>query len=184
MKSIKVESIAGNRYSFFTVGRQSRRNPLATVSYREGTWFGVPLRNKGFAAGLIARKGKNGCLFGYFFGPVCRVPPTRKMLDKLNPEDSVHLAMFGDLNLRKGAWPVVFTEEHWNRSRWPLPAFARIDEKEGKAWLSFYSEDDLTFIREERFDPKTAANYPVDRLAGAGALEIRLTKILTAAKAW
>ena len=156
---------------------------MSRISYGEGTWFGVPLRTGGFAAGLIARQGKGGCLFGYFFGPILKVPPPKSVVEQLHPEDSVHQAMFGDLNLRKGLWPIIGQEQNWDRNRWPMLPFFRGDDTEGKAWLSYYSEDDLSFLREESCDLRLASNYPPDRLAGAGALEIRLTKILTTPRA-
>jgi hypothetical protein len=105
------------------------------------------------------------------------------MVAQLHPENSIHQSMFGDLNLRKGLWPIIGREENWDRNRWPMLPFYRSDDKEGKAWLSYYSEDDLSFLREESCDPKLASNYPYDRLAGAGALEIRLTRILTTPRA-
>jgi hypothetical protein len=36
----------------------------------EGLWFGVPLRDEGFATGCIARENaREWICFGYFFGP-------------------------------------------------------------------------------------------------------------------
>lgn len=42
---------------------------MATTSYREGDWLGVPLREGGYAVGLVARANPDGVLLGYFFGP-------------------------------------------------------------------------------------------------------------------
>ena len=155
---------------------------MVAPQYREGTWFGIPLRGGGYAIGLVARQGRRGRLFGYFFGPVHESEPKRSAVDGLQPEDSIYLSRFGDLNLLNGEWPIIGQEPHWVRERWPLPAFARIDEQEGKAWLSYYSDDDLAFVREENCSLQRAANYPRDRLSGASALELHLTRILTGNK--
>lgn len=152
--------------------------PLAKLQYSEGTWFSVPLLTGQYAVGLIARKGSRGRLFGYFFGPPRKAVPSRAQLGKLNPEDSVFLSRFGDLNLLEGSWPIIYHEKDWDRSRWPLPPFSRFDEIEGKAWLTTYSEE-LKFIREEQCEPGRARSYPKDCLSGAGALETHLTRVFS-----
>ena len=43
---------------------------MPKASYREGDWFAVPLRDGGYAAGLIARANPKGVLLGYFFGNI------------------------------------------------------------------------------------------------------------------
>jgi hypothetical protein len=42
---------------------------MENIKYREGDWFAVPLRNGGFAVGLVARANPKAALLGYFFGP-------------------------------------------------------------------------------------------------------------------
>jgi hypothetical protein len=37
---------------------------MVQVNYREGDWFGVPLRDGGFAAGVIARANPKAALLG------------------------------------------------------------------------------------------------------------------------
>lgn len=39
------------------------------LNYKEGDWFAVPLGGAGYALGLVARVGRRGVTFGYFFGP-------------------------------------------------------------------------------------------------------------------
>jgi hypothetical protein len=39
------------------------------INYREGDWFAVPLRDGGYAVGLVARMDNRGGVLGYFFGP-------------------------------------------------------------------------------------------------------------------
>lgn len=43
-------------------------------NYREGSRFAVPLRQGGYAVGLVARVNPRGVLLGYFFGPRHDVP--------------------------------------------------------------------------------------------------------------
>ena len=40
---------------------------MATVRYREGDWFAVPLRDGGFGVGVIARANPKAALLGYFW---------------------------------------------------------------------------------------------------------------------
>ncbi len=148
--------------------------------YSEGDWFAVPLRNGGYGAGIIARAGrKDGVLFGYFFGPKRYNIPTFQEMQTLKPVDAVLAGQFGDLGLIKGEWPILGHSEDWNRQKWPMPPFARVDEHAGKCWLVEYSEDDPNHeLRVTPCDPQDASHYPRDSLMGYGAVEIRLTKLL------
>jgi len=53
-----------------------RAGEMARVKYREGDWFAVPLREEGFAVGVVARANPNGVRLGYFFGPKRAVVPS------------------------------------------------------------------------------------------------------------
>jgi hypothetical protein len=55
----------------------------------------------------------------------------------------------------------------------------RFDEDADRAWLMTYSEVSLEFVREEECDPVIRGSYPEDGLAGAGFVEIRLTRLLS-----
>ena len=145
-------------------------------SYTTGTWFGVPLRAGGYARGVVARVGNGGILFGYFFGP---------KLDSLSegvpasvyPEDRIHWGQFGHLGLVKGKWPLLGVDTNWENENWPMPSMVRVDEHAGIAFMSQY-DDSISFISEERCDPSLVDSHPYDALMGAGAVEIRLTKLL------
>lgn len=115
-------------------------------------------------------------LFAYFFGPRL-VEPSNGFRD-LSRKDAVLSVMCGDLGLLKGEWPQEGALDNWERPSWPFPPLFREDESAGKAWLSYYDEDSLDCIREERVSPDLRTKYPEDGLMGYGAVEIDLTKLL------
>jgi hypothetical protein len=95
----------------------------------------------------------------------------------LRPVDAMLKGQFGDLELLRGHWPIGPVITGWERSAWPMVPMARTDEKAGRAWLSTY-DDDLKCIGEVEIPRAEATRYPYDRLMGAGAVEIRLTKAI------
>lgn len=149
---------------------------MARLAYQNGTWFNIPLRSGGFARGVVARHDGKGQAFGYFFGPWLEVQEVKVPSD-LGPDDRILWGMFGDLRL-SSIWSIIGTDESWNESEWPMPAFVRIDEHTGIAFLTTYDEVTFRCDSETRCDPKFVKNHPYDRLMGAGAVEIRLTNLL------
>jgi hypothetical protein len=75
---------------------------MAKVKYREGDWFAVPLRDVGYAVGLIARANPGGVLLGYFFGPRRSEVPGLEDVAGLRPGDAVLVRMFGHLGIVRG----------------------------------------------------------------------------------
>jgi hypothetical protein len=148
-----------------------------TLQYSEGSVFLIPLRNGGYARGVVARAGSKGkVLFGYFFGP--RIESIGAIaLDGLNPTDAVLRIRFGDLGLINGAWPILGNIPNWNRTEWPMPEFVRRDPLSGKAWLVRRSDTNPGRIDSER-SIDFECQLQVDALAGYGAVEIKLTKII------
>lgn len=141
-----------------------------------GSIFLVPLRSKGFATGLLARASGKGHAFGYFFGP--RIDSLDAVdSTALRPGDAVLVGQFGDLELLRGNWPVGSVLPGWKPSDWPMLPMGRTDEKAERAWISTY-DDDFNCIKEIEVPPAAASRYPYDRLMGAGAVEIRLTKAI------
>lgn len=151
------------------------------LPYQEGDWFAVPLREEGYAVGLVARSSPGGkVLFGYFFGPRRQKLPSIKNISGLTPEAAILIAQFGDLGLYNGEWPIIGHSEPWSRSAWPMPKFIRIDAISEKALLIEYSEDDPNHeISVTPCDPNKVRMLPKDGLWGYGAIEIRLTKMLS-----
>lgn len=147
-------------------------------NYPEGTWFAVPLRDGGFARGLIARTNGEGIMFGYFFEPRLDGPQCGPKVSYLRPNDAILVGQFGDLGLQEGVWTVIDRTDDWKREDWPLPPFVRLDEIEGKAWKVMYS-DDLNEVSIDECQPSLINEHPRDILMGAGSVEIRLTKLLS-----
>ncbi len=142
----------------------------------EGTVFLVPLRAEGYAVGVLARANGEGQCFGYFFGRRV-MGPDEVDVSKLAPEDAVLKGKFGDLELLRGKWPTVRLLLNLDRTRWRMLPLARVDEAAGRAWLSTY-DDQFNCVEEKEITPDKAAEFPYDRMMGAGAVEIRLTKLL------
>ena len=158
--------------------------PRKKLHYKEGVWFAVPLRSGGFAIGLVARMDGKGSVIGYFFGPSHKeIPSSLDFTKGLTPDDAIFIAHFGDLGLLKGTWKVLGEREPWIREKWPLPAFVRTDVISGKHRKVLYFEDNL--LKEVQLVPivaETAKRLPEDGIFGAGAVEIRLTKLLSMEK--
>ena len=148
------------------------------LNYNEGTCFVVPLRGRGFARGLVARMNGKGIVFGYFFGP--RILSAQDPLIAKMPgyRQAIMSGQFGDLGLLNGEWQLKCRIENWNRDDWPLPPFAKVDDQTGRVTLSYYDENTLAFVREERGDLSDVDKYPKDVLMGYGAVEIRLDSLL------
>lgn len=147
------------------------------VSHTVGTWFCVPLREGGYAQGVIARVGVGGILFGYFFGEQLNFLPESLPAD-IHSDDRILWGKFGDNGLINGEWKIIGIDTDWKNEEWPMPAMIRVDERAGIAFLSKYDDSTLHLISEERCDPSLLDDYPYDRLMGYGAVEIRLTKLL------
>ena len=155
--------------------------PRKRLPYKEGDWFAVPLRDGGYALGLVARMNGKGSVLGYFFGPWREQCPTKEDTQGLSSADAILVRLFGDLGLLEGKWPILGRSDLWDRADWPLPAFARIAVDKSRAWRVEYSEADINqVVREVPVNPNKVSHLPEDGLSGSGALEIRLTQLLSA----
>lgn len=149
------------------------------ATYAEGDWFAVPLRERGFAAGVVARANPRGVLLGYFFGPRREHIPTIDELDRLTPEAAIWVSRFGDLHLLEEKWPVIGKLAKWDRDAWPTPTFARHEELTGRTYEVVYADDDPNQLLTERLISRDfAQGLPEDGMAGAGFVELRLTNLL------
>jgi hypothetical protein len=148
------------------------------LPYKEGDWFAVPLRGGGYGVGIVARCDGKGVVLGYFFGPKRRSIPNLEELSDLKPERADLIEMFGDLGLLKGRWKVLGSFPNWDRTKWPVPLFARTESILGLCELVEYSDSTLKEARSVPCSPRKASRYPEDGLSGYGALEIGLTSSL------
>ena len=149
------------------------------VNYSEGTLFAIPLRNGGFAVGLIARATKKGpWVLAYLFGPKRDSVPTLAEISGLDPSSAVKIVRAGDLHLVDGTWTIIGHLRDFRRDAWPFPKFVRSDEIGRRAWVVEYAEEDPGRAIVEV--PIAFGTSPLDRDSGfgAGAVELVLTKIL------
>ena len=152
----------------------------AMHKYEHGSIFFVPLRDGGFARGIVARFDGRGLVFGYFFGPRLSTVPRELDQTKLFAKDAILVGQFGDIGLRNGEWPLVAKLEDWNSESWPMPLFTSHAEREDQVILTEYDEYTLdtkkvmTKLRTE----VDAAMLPIDRVMGYGSVEVKLTTLL------
>jgi hypothetical protein len=153
---------------------------MKQLPYREGAWFAVPLRDGGYACGVVARMAPTGgVLVGYFFGPRRVKVQSLEELRALRPEQAVLVQRFGDLHLVDDKWPILGYLDGWRRDDWPMPAFGRYIEIDEKAWRVVYQNDDPNSVpRETRISVEEAQHLPDNGLLGAGLAEIMLTRLL------
>jgi Immunity protein 26 len=150
------------------------------LPYSEGSVFLVPLRDGGYAKGVVARAAPEGkVLFGYFFGP--KIKSTEDIVvGDLTPGKEILKVRFGDLGLINGKWPVRGHVSNWSRSEWTMPDFVRREPISNRTWLVRYSDTDPSrVVSEELVDP--ACSLPTDSTSGSGSVEIKLTKLLAGA---
>jgi hypothetical protein len=147
--------------------------------YAEGDWFAVPLRDGGYALGIVARASRGGVLLGYFFGPRRVAAPTLLEVAHLRADAAILIGRFGHLGLKQGKWTTFGRLDGWDRTAWPMPRFVRYEELTGRSFAVVYDPDDPNrLLREDEISPGTAEQCPRDAMAGAGAVEIRLTRLL------
>jgi Immunity protein 26 len=152
---------------------------MAKVKYGEGDWFAVPLREGGFAVGIVARANPRGVLLGYFFGPKRKAVPSLDEVAYLKPSNALLVRKFGDIGLTGGTWPIIGHLKSWDRDEWPMPVFVRYEELSGRSFQVFYDPDDPNkFIGEEQISPGEAEQRPKDGLMGAGFAEKLLASLL------
>jgi hypothetical protein len=125
----------------------------------------------------VARANRAGIVFGYFFGPRHAQVPTAEQTWGLVPDNAIDVEMFGGLGLLSGDWPVIRHDSAFRRDDWPMPDFGRVPPF-GKAERISYCEDTLEEASAVPVESEEAFKLPPDRLAGYGAVEIRLTKLL------
>lgn len=158
----------------------------AHVKYDTGQWFAVPLRDGGYALGVIVRgsyKTKGG--LGYFFGPRYAELPGNDDVSAQQPSDAILITWFGDLGIISGEWPLIFSNRAFHKEEWPMPRFRR-DATPEKGWLVEYHQDATGFdgiIRETLCDVRDLEGLPKETVSGSGAVEIKLTRLLAMSEA-
>jgi hypothetical protein len=111
--------------------------------FSEGDWFTVPLRRGARALGLVARVDKRGVSFlGYYFAPLGSDAYSMERLEQLTPRDAILIAASGSAGFTSNTWQVVASAPLWDRKRWPIPKFTRVDGV-GRMHYETYGDDDV-----------------------------------------
>jgi hypothetical protein len=146
------------------------------LPYELGSRFWIPLREGGFARGLVARMNEKGVIFAYFFGPKVRDARDWDLAGPATPKDCVMRGQVGDLGLVKGEWLVESPPPGWTKEAWPMPPFVRQDS-DGQILVTIY-DDQIQYQAERVGSGADMESLPRDLLMGYGSAEIRLTKLL------
>ncbi|WP_218420071.1 Imm26 family immunity protein [Alteromonas lipotrueae] len=151
-----------------------------SLNYSEGDCISIPLREGGYARGVVVRMNGSGIIFGYFFGPLVVNESDLAVDETLVPGREILRGQFGDLGLLENEWKVIGRLGGFDRKEWSMPKFLRWEEGEATGVLCTYDENSLEPILEDviTIDDIDTKSYPVDRLMGYGSVEIRLTKLL------
>jgi len=151
------------------------------INYSEGNCIAIPLRDSGYARGVITRMNRKGVVFGYFFAPKIDNLEDVMIDESLYPENAVLSGQFGDLGLLEDKWKVVGGIPNWSRDIWIMPSFLRLDEDGGAGFIATYDEDSMEFISEEKVRPSqiNVHDLPEDSVMGYGFVEVKLTKKLS-----
>jgi hypothetical protein len=145
---------------------------MTRVHYREGDWFVVPLREGGYAIGVVARA-HGGVLLGHFFGPRHDSLPSLAEAAGLTAADAIVVRKFGHLGLKQGKWPILGRLEEWNRADWPMPVFVRHEESTGRSLRVFYDDNDPALCLHEEPNPVGGGAFRSSLSACLGAVPIR-----------
>lgn len=143
------------------------------------TIFAIPLRDSGYACGLIARADRN-VILGYFFGPKSESLPAVRSGLEFEPDRAILIGRCGNLGLKTGKWPILGKLEPWLPGNWPVPAFRPVSEVSGRTMTVRYADDDLLGeVVNQEADADSDTRRPDDGLMGAGFVELRLTRLLS-----
>jgi hypothetical protein len=153
---------------------------VAAKTYcQEGLWFAVPLRQPGYAVGLVARVDARHQAAGYFFGPLRKDVPRLEELARLQSEDAVSSGLFVDLWLKDSKWPALGRTASWNRAEWPMPFLGSRDGATERHVRVQRSQDDFSkFCLVEPVSSKVWSTLPEDGVMAPGVVEIILTNLL------
>ncbi len=153
------------------------------VKILEGQWMGVPLRDNGFATGVVARSVWRRHMFlGYFFGPRRDAVASLDEVSDLTSRDAVCVCVFGSVGFQDETWPLIGTLPEWDRNEWPMPRFLYNTPSGARRVWRYYDETSLEFVREEIVPKGEEAEGPRDGVYGSGAVEIVLTRLLNGLK--
>jgi hypothetical protein len=142
-----------------------------------GNIFSIPLEDKGYLLGLIARQHKNIAL-GYFFNNnYLNIP--KNIQECIIDKDNVCLiGLFGILGIKNNKWKIIGKLPDWNINDWPLPPLKQQDPLLNIYYKITY-DDTLKEIKRTKINKEEAEKLYSGGIHGYGAIEIILNKTLT-----
>jgi len=153
---------------------------MKRIPYHEGSCFAIPLRQGGYAVGVVARMAPKGkLLLAYLYGMKFEDVPSMLDVTGLQPDAAIKRVCIGDLGLINGEWPVLGDMPDWQRNDWPMPIFMRRDDLSKRAWRVYYDDADPSKLEREEPVPYDITGLESAGLYGYGAVEMLLTKLLT-----
>jgi hypothetical protein len=151
---------------------------VGKLPYKEGSWFAVPLRQGGYASGVVARVAPRGrVILVYLFGPPRDQLPSFDDVAGLQAKDAARCLRVGDLGLVNGEWPII-GNSNLDHDAWPMPSFVGRDDLTGRMWRSTYSDHDPSKLERQEPIVRNVEDLERDVLFGYGAVEILMTKVL------
>jgi hypothetical protein len=125
---------------------------------------------------VLARH-KGNAAIAYFYAPRLDDLPTDP--PEVVAEQPLLIAHFGDLGLFDGSWSVIGRAPNWERNRFPIPDFGRVQPATGRGLRGTYPNDDPDELPIERpVSLEECMRLPHGESGGAGAVELRLTALL------
>lgn len=150
---------------------------MENKNYSEGSLIAIPLRDKGYGLGLIARKQENIAL-GYFFKYKSEKIPKEIDPSIISKKNSILIRKFGSLGIDNGSWKIIGQLKEWAKNDWGIPKFKMIDPLTEEAICIEYN-DHLQEVTRSKISKENSKSLYDSSTAGYGAIEIILTKLLS-----
>lgn len=143
----------------------------------EGSIFLVPLIDKGYALGLVARHYKHSTLL-YFFKEKYNTKIKEIPTEAIRKDNILWVKLAGDGAFLKNAWPILGALTIWDKSEWPVPVFKTLDILRGFP-VAVFLDEQLEEISRKRITEKEANQIQwKNGIAGTRYIEEELSELL------
>ncbi|MDR2145673.1 MAG: immunity 26/phosphotriesterase HocA family protein [Tannerella sp.] len=141
-----------------------------------GKLFIVPLMNKGFTIGLVARQDRN-ILLGYFFDIYFSQKPSIIENSMINKDNVCLICLFGILGLKNKEWTIIGDLPNWNKNEWIVPTFKQKDPLL-ECYYAINYNDELNEVSRMKINTDDAQSLYNAGVHGSGIVEsILLDKV-------
>ena len=146
------------------------------IKIKEGDLFAIPLRNGGYALGIINRM-HGEMTMGYFFDKVYPNVPAEVDASDIKSWKVILIGKFSSAGIENGEWPLLVTNFAFDRDDWPVPILKMQDPLTDIYYAVVYDE---TLLNDKRYriSKEEADKLYGDGYYGYGAVEKRLTALL------